>query len=133
MTSPSRMVLKPFTIPKFDGEKTITTLKICPLRFHVRKELDRRIMARKPTEHEPDTTVRDGVAKFQNTLIERGKLFPEVAAVKHMYYSGLTMKKRNEVQSQVMVDFVEAFLVENKDYYRPEVKPLIGTIKISNS
>ncbi|KAF5529691.1 aaa family atpase [Fusarium mexicanum] len=126
-------VLKPFTIPKFDGEKAITSLEIYPLRFHLRKQLDRQIIARKPTEQELHTTISDGVAKLQNTLVERGKLFTEVAAVKHMYYSGLTVNKRDEVQSQVMVDFVEAFQVDNMHYYRPEVRPLIGAIEISTS
>lgn len=126
-------VLETVTIPKFDGEKVITLLEIYPLRFHVRKKLDREIMTRKPTGDELETALRDGVAKLRDTLIEGGKLFTEVAAVKHMYYLSLTVDKRDEVQSQVMVDFVEAFLMENNGNWRPEVKPLIGMIEISNS
>ncbi|RKL35219.1 hypothetical protein BFJ70_g8076 [Fusarium oxysporum] len=126
-------VVRNVSIPKFDGEKAVTSLKIYPLRFHVRKKLERQIMGRKPTGDEIGKSLRDGVAKLQETLIERGKLFTEVAAVKHMYYSGLTVDTRDEVQSQVMIDFAEAFLVEKNGNWRPEVKHLVGMIEISNS
>ncbi|KAH7215593.1 hypothetical protein DER44DRAFT_637613, partial [Fusarium oxysporum] len=126
-------VVRNVSIPKFDGEKAVTLLKVYPLRFHVRKKLERQIMARKPTGDQLDKSLRDGVAKLQETLIERGKLFTEVAAVKHMYYSGLTVDTRDEVQSQVMIDFAEAFLVEKNGNWRPEVKHLVGMIEISNS
>ncbi|KAH6964878.1 hypothetical protein EDB82DRAFT_419925, partial [Fusarium venenatum] len=105
-------VVKDVTISKFDGEKAVTSLSIYPLRCHA---------------------VRDGVTELRETLVERGKLFTEVAHVKHMYYSGLTVDTRDEVQSQVMIDFEEAFLVENNNNWRPEVRHLIGMIAMSDS
>ncbi|RGP78967.1 hypothetical protein FLONG3_2873 [Fusarium longipes] len=126
-------VVKDVTIPKFDGEKAVTSLSIYPLRCHVRKKLERHIMTSKPTEDEVDQALRDGVVELRESLIQRGKLFNEVAHVKHMYYSGLTVDTRDEVQSQVMIDFEEAFLVEKNDNWRPDIKHLIGLIAMSDS
>ncbi|KAG8354293.1 hypothetical protein FVEN_g7714 [Fusarium venenatum] len=126
-------VVKDVTISKFDGEKAVTSLSIYPLRCHVRLKLERQIMTLKPTGDEVDQAVRDGVTELRETLVERGKLFTEVAHVKHMYYSGLTVDTRDEVQSQVMIDFEEAFLVENNNNWRPEVRHLIGMIAMSDS
>ncbi|RGP60190.1 protein msp1 [Fusarium sporotrichioides] len=126
-------VVRDVTIPKFDGEKSVTSLSIYPLRCHVRMKLERQIMTLKPTGDQVEQAVSDGVAELRESLVKRGKLFSEVAGVKHMYYSGLTVDTRDEVQSQVMIDFEEAFLVEKNDDWRPEVKHLIGMIAISDS
>jgi hypothetical protein len=77
-------VAKVFTIRRFEGERTVTSLEIYPFTF-----------ARDPN--------------LQRKLIERGKIFLEVAAIKHMHYAGLTLETRDEVDSQVVVDFEEAF------------------------
>ncbi|KAM0229115.1 hypothetical protein ACHAPO_010271 [Fusarium lateritium] len=126
-------VVRDITISKFDGEKTVTSLSIYPLRCHVRMKLERQIMTLKPTGEQIDQAVTDGVTELRDSLVKRGKLFTEVAHVKHMYYSGLTVDTRDEVQSQVMIDFEEAFLVEKNDDWRPEVKHLIGMIAMSDS
>ncbi|RBA09064.1 hypothetical protein FPRO05_07344 [Fusarium proliferatum] len=126
-------VLTTFKIPKFDGEKPVTSLSVYPFRFHVRKKLDRQIMKLKQSGEQLDEAVSHGVTKFQEALIERGKLFTEVAAVKHMYYSGLTVDTRDEVQSQVMIDFAEAFMVEKNGNWKPDLKQLIGFIATEDS
>ncbi|KAJ4246300.1 hypothetical protein NW762_013651 [Fusarium torreyae] len=126
-------VLKTFSIAKFDGEKAITALDIYPLRFHVRKQLDRDIMKLKQSKDEIDVAVTKGVDRLQQSLTERGKLFIEVAAVKHMYYAGLTVGSRDEVQSQVMIDFEEAFTVEQNENWRPEVVHLVGATSFEGS
>jgi len=77
-------VAKVFTIRRFEGERKTTSLEIYPFTF-----------------------ARD--QNLQQKLIERGKLFLEMAAIKHMHYAGLTLETRDEVDSQVVVDFEEAF------------------------
>jgi hypothetical protein len=77
-------VAKVFTIRRFEGERNTTSLEIYPFTF-----------------------ARD--QNLQQKLIERGKLFLEMAAIKHMHYAGLTLETRDEVDSQVVVDFEEAF------------------------
>lgn len=126
-------VLRTFSIPKFDGEKPVTSLSIYPLRFHVRKKLDRQIMKLKQSEEQVDEAVNHGVTELQEALVERGKLFTEVSAVKHMYYSGLTVDTRDGVQSQVMIDFAEAFMVEKNKDWKPDLKQLIGFIGTEDS
>ncbi|CAJ0551548.1 Ff.00g114780.m01.CDS01 [Fusarium sp. VM40] len=126
-------VLETFSIPKFDGEKLVTSLRVYPIRFQVRKRLDRQIMKLKQSGEQIDETVKNGVTELQETLAERGKLFTEVAAVKHMYYSGLTVDKRDEVQSQVMIDFAEAFTVEKNNRWEPDVRQLIGIVATADS
>ncbi|KAH6608459.1 aaa family atpase [Trichoderma cornu-damae] len=92
-----------FTIEKFDGEKAVTALQAYPIRFaegpvsgyHSRRE----------------GTGEAGEVAYRNRLIERGKMFVDVASIKHMHYNGFTLEMRDEVDSQVMVDFSEAFAV----------------------
>lgn len=87
-----------FSISRFEGEKHVLSLPIYPLRF-----------SRRP--------------KIHAALVERGKQFVKVAAMKHMHYSGLTLDGRDDIDSQVVVDFEEA-LTRNPDW-RPEVESII--------
>jgi hypothetical protein len=84
-----------FSIPRFSGTKEVTALEIYPLRF----------------ASEPG---------LREKLVKRGKLFLEVTRVKHMHYSGLTLHTRDEVDSQVVVDFEEAF-TRHSDW-RPDIE-----------
>ncbi|KAM0129434.1 hypothetical protein ACHAO1_008445 [Botrytis cinerea] len=77
-------VSKHFTIQEYEGEQNVTSLPVYPLRFY--KEMNREV------------------------LVDRGKLFLETAGVKHMHCTGLTLDTRDEVDSQVMIDFEEALL-----------------------
>lgn len=84
-----------FTIQPFPDMKAVRQLQIFPLRFAEDSNLGER-------------------------LVERGKLFMEVARVKHMHYSGLTLETHDEVDSQVVVDFEEA--IARNERWSPEIK-----------
>ncbi|KAK3333062.1 P-loop containing nucleoside triphosphate hydrolase protein, partial [Cercophora scortea] len=92
-------VPKLFTITRFEEEKNATDLEVYPI-------------------HLSDT------ADLRQKLIDRGKLFLEVAAIKHMHYTGPTIDARDEVDSQVVVDFEETFTVEEhiKQRWRPDLQ-----------
>lgn len=89
-------VSKHFTIQEYEGEQNVTSLPVYPLRFH--KEIN-----------------REG-------LVARGKIFLETAGVKHMHCAGLTLDTRDEVDSQVMIDFEEALL--RQESWAPSIENL---------
>ncbi|KAH8746442.1 hypothetical protein F5882DRAFT_371044 [Hyaloscypha sp. PMI_1271] len=95
-------VTRLFHIRKFDGEKAVTSLEVYPLQFMPRPE------------------------QFRQRLIERGRMFLEVASVKLMYYSGLTLDTKEEVEGQVIVDFSEAFATGGMDSTPIRIETLIG-------
>ncbi|KAK5636104.1 hypothetical protein RRF57_011817 [Xylaria bambusicola] len=90
-----------FTIPRYDGPRKITSLPILPFRY-----------------------VREN--GLRERLIERGKAFFKVAGIRHMHYKGLTLKTRDEVDSQVVVDFDEA-IIRNPEW-KPVIKSLVEEI-----
>ncbi|KAK7989953.1 hypothetical protein PG989_010268 [Apiospora arundinis] len=69
---------------RFQGKMSLDSLSIHPLR------------------HSKDDELRE-------RLISRGRLFLEVAGIKQMHYTGLTLETRDEIDSQVVIDFDEAF------------------------
>ncbi|KAF7526245.1 hypothetical protein G7054_g10817 [Neopestalotiopsis clavispora] len=79
-----------FSIPQFKGEKAITSLPIYPIEFSEDPEMSK------------------------SYLIERGKVFAKAGSIHHLHYRGLTLpaeegsKMRDEVDSQVVIDFEEA-------------------------
>ncbi|KAI1174618.1 P-loop containing nucleoside triphosphate hydrolase protein [Nemania sp. FL0916] len=87
-----------FTIPRYEGEKNITSLPVYPL------------------QHSKEDGLRE-------RLVRRGKMFVEVAAVKHMYYAGLTLKTREDVDSQVVIDFEEA--INRHPQWKPSLVSLL--------
>lgn len=123
-------VVKTFGINKFDGEKDVTSLDIYPLRFHVLKDINERSL--KPSSdsgvdsHEQE--LEHGTQQLQRRLVKRGRLFVSAAAVKHMYYTGLMVDTRDEIESQVIIDFEEAYSAESRREWRPLVSRLIGTV-----
>ncbi|KAJ4325078.1 hypothetical protein N0V84_003621 [Fusarium piperis] len=112
-----------FPIKKYDGEKAVATLGIYPLRFHILESLESRAIKPKLSVTELEDAVNKGVADLRQRLIQRGRRFIEVAAVKHMYYAGLAIDTRDEVESQVMIDFEEAF---RSRLWRPTIERLVG-------
>ncbi|KAK8875058.1 P-loop containing nucleoside triphosphate hydrolase protein [Apiospora arundinis] len=68
---------------RFEGKRKITSFEIYPFQY---------------SKH----------TGLRNLLIERGKVFLEVAGTKHMHYSGLSIDTREEIDSQVVIDFEEA-------------------------
>ncbi|KAL2855278.1 hypothetical protein BJX68DRAFT_253847 [Aspergillus pseudodeflectus] len=114
-----------FDFKRFDGQREITSLEVYPLQFH-------------PVRHaefdEKDWTKIEALSPLERTsflrqrFIERGKLFLKVAQVKHMYYAGPTLGVRDEVESQVVVDFETAFAVDEQKQlaWKPELEILLG-------
>jgi hypothetical protein len=119
-------VTQTFTIEKFDGEKVITALEVYPIRFahHARSE----------------NKLEAGEKGYRHKLVERGKVFVDVAHIKHMHYNGFALETRDEVDSQVMIDFAEAFAVKDAETaaanamnesaqvnsWQPKVESIIG-------
>jgi hypothetical protein len=89
-------VSKEIEIPKFDGEREIRSLPVYPLRFT------------------NDSEVRD-------RLIRRGKIFMELAEVKHMQFTGVTLNTQEEVDSQVVVDFEQT--LQHNTGWGPDIQP----------
>ncbi|KAJ6263731.1 hypothetical protein Dda_2301 [Drechslerella dactyloides] len=88
-------VIRDVVIKRFDGEKLVTSLDVYPLRF-----IKEDVRGNSGKKHRK--TLRE-------RLIERGRIFLDVAKVKHMHYNGHTIDERDEVDSQVVIDFDEAF------------------------
>ncbi|KAK4863480.1 hypothetical protein LT330_002258 [Penicillium expansum] len=92
-----------FEIEAFDGEKSITLLPVQPLRFSKTPGL-------------------------REKLIQRGREYITMTAVKHMHCSGLTLDTRDEVDGQVVIDFSEALSVPANKHWKPEIEELLGNI-----
>ncbi|KAL6858456.1 hypothetical protein J3F83DRAFT_360284 [Trichoderma novae-zelandiae] len=117
-------VSKSFVLSKFDGDKTITALEVYPIRFAESPA------ANYQTARDDDDAAAAAVprASFRRELVDRGKMFIDVASIKHMHYNGFTLEARDEVDSQVMVDFAEAFAAtaQADNGWQPEIESLIG-------
>jgi hypothetical protein len=91
-------LLRTVKIPRYDNEKAVTSLEVFPIRF---------------AEDKISPLSSDTNKKSRKTLreqfIERGKLFMNMTGFKHMQYNGMTLDTRDEVDSNVVVDFQEAF------------------------
>lgn len=117
-----------FTIEKFDSEKAITALDVYPIRFASGGFRVR------------NGNTETGEMYYRRTLVERGKVFVDVAHIKHMHYNGFALETRDEVDSQVMIDFAEAFAVKDAETaaanaanesaqvntWQPKVESIIG-------
>jgi hypothetical protein len=111
-----------FDFKKFDGEIEVTALPVYPLRLHPMTrnnfsqaewlELD---------SYPPES-------RYRRKLINRGTKFLEVAGVKPMYYAGPTLGIRDEVESQVVVDFETAFSAddERQQAWKPTLEIMLG-------
>ncbi|KAI1465513.1 uncharacterized protein F4812DRAFT_466485 [Daldinia caldariorum] len=113
-------VSKVFQIPRFEREKPVTSLEVCPLRFY---------KYGKAGTAEGNTNPGND---FKKHLISRGKKFLDVAAVRlaairPMYYAGPALQTQDEIESQVVVDFEAAFGIEDNitKGWRPELETLI--------
>lgn len=118
-------VLRTFEIKRFDGERDITSLEVYPLRFHKLKRSEFDSMRWKELDKHPEQD------RCRANLIQRGAKFVEVAGIKHMYYSGSTMVVREEVESQVVIDFETCFAAEGElqeHIKRPSLENFIGEI-----
>lgn len=120
-------VIRTFHINKWDGDKEVTYLEIYPFRFHVLKRLDKQSLKSNARTQLGvlEQELREGMQVLRQRLIDRGRVFLDVAGVKQMYYSGLAVDTRDEIESQVMVDFEEA-LAHDEDWI-PKITRLVGT------
>ncbi|GLA40584.1 hypothetical protein AnigIFM63309_008418 [Aspergillus niger] len=92
-------VLRRFAIPRFDGEKAVTSLRVYPMRF-------------------AEARLEEGSSQgsFREKLIARGRQFMDVISFqKHMHYSGLTLDSREQVDGQVVIDFERALETKDRD------------------
>lgn len=121
-------VIRTFHINKWDGEKEVTYLDIYPFRFHILKHLDKRPLASnsKTSASFREEELEKGVKSLRQKLVDRGRVFVDVASVKQMYYSGLAVDTRDEIESQVMVDFEEALADEARKDWIPKITRLVG-------
>ncbi|KAF2129150.1 hypothetical protein P153DRAFT_367415 [Dothidotthia symphoricarpi CBS 119687] len=92
-------VSKKFDIAPYGGVKDIKSLPVYPLRFA------------------KDTKLRE-------RLIKRGRMLLDISRYKSMYYSGYTLDSRDEVDSQVVVDFSEALSDETRENWAPVIDTL---------
>lgn len=122
-------VLKKFKIRRFEGERLVTTLDIYPFRFYAFGGLRGPAVKSKQQGSDVEEDMETSIAQLRKKLIERGEMFVEVAGVKHMYYTGLTVDEpRDEVESQVVIDFEEAFASENNQEWRPNITAIVGFV-----
>lgn len=92
-------VSKKFVVAPFGGLRDVKSLPIYPLRF-----------AKDP--------------KLREKLISQGKMLLAVSKYKSMYYSGYTLNSRDEVDSQVVVDFSEALSGKDREDWIPSIDSL---------
>ncbi|KAJ8130153.1 hypothetical protein O1611_g3476 [Lasiodiplodia mahajangana] len=103
-------VYRTFEIKRFDGERPIASLSVYPFRFH--PSLD---------GGEKDIAAEDELRK---KLVKRGRMYLSVISVRHMYYGGPALETRDEIESQVVVDFETAFSMEETQGWKPTLTPL---------
>lgn len=119
--------LKTFGINKWDGEKDISFLDVFPLRLYVLNRLKERPVTTSTDQTFREDDIQKGVDSLRQKFVERGRLFVKVAAVKQMYYSGLAVNTRDEIESQVMVDFEAALSDDARKHWIPKIRRLVGT------
>lgn len=110
-------VTRTFDIKRFEGQRDVTSLEVYPLRYHRLSRADTSEAEWKELQQYPVEQ------RFRQKLIRRG--------VKHMYYDGPTLEVREEVESQVVVDFETAFSFEDtpKEHLKkPDLEVLVGNI-----
>lgn len=122
-------VLRSFGVSEWDGEKDVTFLDVYPLRFHVLKGLTERYSlstTQQPSKDVLELEVERGTKALQERLVQRGRVFVDTMSVKQMYYAGLAIRTRDEIESQVIVDFEEALAHESRRRWIPKVRRLVG-------
>jgi hypothetical protein len=115
-------VSKTFDFKRFDGEIEVTSLPVYPLRFHLLRRTDLSDTEWKELEQLPPEK------RYTQRLINRGSKFLDVVGTKAMYYAGPTLGIRDDVESQVVIDFETAFSVDDKKQqeWKPNLEVLLG-------
>ncbi|KAI1075125.1 hypothetical protein F5B20DRAFT_560864 [Whalleya microplaca] len=126
-------VHRTFHINQFEGSKSVSSLPVYPFHFQTNPNVRQRLVQshRSFPKHQDMKGLRE-------TLISRGRLFLEMTGIKHMHYDGFTYDYKEEIDSQVVIDFEEAFTsgegqaitmrapFESKPGWRPKVMNLVG-------
>ncbi|KAJ4413362.1 hypothetical protein N0V82_008578 [Gnomoniopsis sp. IMI 355080] len=101
-----------FRITSFEGEEETTSLPVLPLHM---------VKGRNSEADDPE----EG---FRQKLINRGKKFVDMIRSKPMHYNGPLIHPKEEVDSQVVVDFEQCFAYWSRysDFNRPIVEQLVG-------
>lgn len=105
-------VLSAIHLFRFDGDIPVTALPVYPLRL----------------AEDPMSTHLTGNKSFRDRLIARGKTFLELVGTKAMHYHGLTLDTRDEVDSQVVIDFEQAFTSSEETCEAPKVEKFIEKV-----
>ncbi|KAK3371795.1 hypothetical protein B0T24DRAFT_531458 [Lasiosphaeria ovina] len=119
-------VARSFEIKRFDDLREVTSLPVFPLRFH---PMDKLAPAKKAPEGAEAPTVPTAPGdRLRQYLVARGKKFLRAAAMEHMYYDGPALETKDEIESQVVVDFQTAFSLEEhvKQNWKPTLENLIS-------
>lgn len=105
-------VRKTFDVISFEGEKDIASLPVLPLQL----------------VKDPDSESTTEGARSREDLIDRGRIFVKMVRSTPMHYNGPLLYPKEEVDSQVVIDFEQAFAVWARDpsFWRPVVENLIG-------
>ncbi|KAK7912129.1 hypothetical protein PG985_014610 [Apiospora marii] len=115
-------VSKTVDFKQFDGQADITSLPVYPIRLHP---------LRKDDVSDTDWKDLESLApekRYRQHLINRGTMFLKVLGIKPMYYAGPTLGVRDDIESQVVIDFETAFSGddEKKQQWKPTLEMLIG-------
>ncbi|CAG8919072.1 unnamed protein product [Penicillium salamii] len=118
-------VSKVFEFKRFEGQQDITSLEVYPLKLYQATQAHFSDEEWKNVDTLPPSARSES---YRQKLIERGRKFLDVVGVKHMYYAGPTLGVRDEVESQVVIDFETAFTVEDEEQvkWKPTLELLVG-------
>lgn len=105
-------VLSAIHLFRFDGDIPVTALPVYPLRL----------------AEDPMSSHLTGNKSFRDRLIARGKTFLELVGTKAMHSHGLTLDTRDEVDSQVVIDFEQAFTSSEETCEAPRVERFIEKV-----
>ncbi|KAK3983791.1 hypothetical protein QBC44DRAFT_386245 [Cladorrhinum sp. PSN332] len=117
-------VKRDFHFRRFEGERDVTSFEVFPLRFYPERQSYYGEAGSVSIEPLPDHMHQ----QYRQQLMQRGAKFLDVVAVKHMDYAGPTLSAREEIESQVVVDFETAFSTEDKlqQQWRPTLDVIVG-------
>jgi len=145
-------VAETFVIKRFDGRRPVVTLPVFPLRFHPldRADDEPKIGMGMSTgitgvgidgggDGDKSPSAKVGPLppgkRLMDMLVARGKKFVDVATFKnlsytgkHMYCSGLTLETKDDVESEVVVDFETALSIkDHKDKgWAPKIESILA-------
>ncbi|PYH93980.1 hypothetical protein BO71DRAFT_326389 [Aspergillus ellipticus CBS 707.79] len=119
-------VSRVFDFKRFEGARDVTALDVYPLQLRPLRRADYSATEWKEIEA---ITPAERTKRYREHLIARGRQFLAVAGVKHMFYAGPTLGVRDEVESQVVVDFETAFAVDDPEQqaWKPALETLLGS------